>query len=956
MKNKKEYFILFPIVIILILSLYGGYRYLEKIQISDNLKNTINKQILLKNVVRSLIKERAVVDSKTIDHNNLFFLRQRTDEDILTLIEENKDDSISSLSSQISTIREHMDDNEKFSNVFFSFYNHINNSIIENYSKFINNTNLDNNLKSYLIAMNLIYSNINNINLDREYIAQAIVNNEYVTKNTLRKWIGNVNFTRFDINFLPSEESKKRIADFIDASESLNILDVLKEEHFEMLESDEEYISKDNLLKIDSLKKDKFLFLLEISNLLESELSIQNKHSIQMFQMYLLLCIVSIFIFATILYKIFKNIQLLERLENVINNMQMQLDPSLRSKTIYDTIKHFTDIYQNLQTSFNYLDEFNNIKNIYLEKIAKRNQHNILNKFQSITFLRQTLTSIEQIKAMSVIEENQSRLSIDFNNIEKIVHFENKNIGVQNSTFDPQEIFKIALESRLEEIREKQINYITFIDPNIKNEVSGDKNKIISIISNIISCAVYQCNQYSKVVVQIKQSDQTSNTDISTIDISIKNNAEFVEKCDINENNMHEVPNIKDEYVSFWLSISNIHLKSIGSKLVMNGSKNTGNEFSFTLLLKTQDNDRPKEISNKKNILIAYINDTDDEYNDCFVKTMNGLNINFNKYQNFKKIANPEQYNIIFARNTKESSSDIKNLANLKDPLTPIKIMQYIQNNINFDSAHKFILNKPQILILESNQVNLNLIKYAFERYNVDITSINEYRNILEIVKKKNFDIVFMDTGLAGVNALDIAKQYKNNEIAKHTPIIAMISNTSHISSQQALDVFDGCIKKPFSKKELNRILTSFIPNINSFFKNDSFYTKSKDILMLKKTSIENKIFSGVLSEFTNNLTVANNIDEFMHDLKNKAYGIALIDDNIKAFDPQRIIATIEESRMKYSTNTKLFIFSNKSQSIFNIKQYAKILSPQISKEQLADIIKQELNANGGGGRLSNAI
>lgn len=948
MKDYKHYLILTPLLLITLGSFYASYFFFDKMMFSQTLANTINEQLLFKNVVRSLMRERNAITSQTPSADEIAFARGRTDDDVSALLDARSDESITSLTTQINAIRDNMDNAIKYSTIFFSFYSHINSFINENYAQFINNEETSESIRDYIVALSLIYQSTNNLNLDREYIAQAIINNEEIGKKSVSRWLINRDLEALNVSYLPTEESRLRVSKFIEASEISSIIGKMGELLFSILEGNKPIVSKEELVKIDEFERDKFSFLIEVSNIIESELSIANKHLLQFYEMWVLIFIFAAFAVLFMLLALARGVKTTINLQNAINGVRVQIDASKKDISGYEILEYFAKSYNDLKRSFEYLNEFNNIKNGYLEKISKKHKLNFLDKFQSLAFLRKTLTSAEQVKAINVLEENYSKLSVDLSNIEKIIHFESRNIVVENTEFDPQEIFKIALESRLDEIKDKQINYVTFVDPRIKNELSGDKNKIISIISNVLSCAIYQCSQYAKVSVEIRQASDNENADISTIRVDIKNNADFMGRYDIEAVDEHKVPSIKDEFISFWLSISNIYLKSLGSNLEINGTKDTGNEFSFTLVLKTHDIQKQKERF-IRDIKIAYISDTDEEYNEFFKETMMGMHFGFETFTNFNKIKTQDDFDVIFTRSNKDNQdTQIKHLIKLRDPLTPSKILQYLQSNVSLDDKQKFILNKPQILILEDNIINLNLIKYAFERYNVEITAINEYRNILEIIKKRNFDVIFMDTGLLGVNSIEIAKKYKSSEISKHTPMVAMISNTSHVSSSQALEVFDDCIKKPFSKKELNRILTSFIVNFDAFSKNESTYAKSQNILIFKKSSIENKIITSALPEFSKFITIANNFDEFKHDLKTTPYGLIFIDEGVKGFEAQKLVENVESARMSFGTNTKLFIFSNKSQSSFSIKHYIKILSPQISKEQVADIVKQEFGVKVG--------
>ncbi|WP_069637222.1 response regulator [Campylobacter pinnipediorum] len=945
MKKFKDYIVIIPLIFTIFFILYKIYNFSTYVYNSNKLAESIKEQNILKNIIKSLILEREIVNSKKNNFYNIDILRKKTDDDIDALIsfKPEKQDETISIKSQVEILRQRITSNYIFLNIFLSFYRNINDSIINGNSKFLDLKSLNNELRTYIIILNDIYINASKINFNREYIQKAITNNEQVSSNNILNWLQADISNLIDIKFLPKNESKERMINFLNTSKNSGSLKKIFEEGNKLSELKKKNITNEELYLIDNFQKDKFVFLLEASNIIESELSIKNSIILKRYKQNIILSVALLMIFIFITINIIKKIK---ELKIIKENIRLAKDSFYDNQDElnlenYNTILNFKDIYENLKKSHKKIITLNKIKSKYIKKATQRQKMQLEEKLHSISFLRKSYTSSEQLKALSVLEENYSKEYSTFNDILNTVYFENNELEKSEVVFNPQDVFSIALESRINEINKKNINYATFIDPKIKNNLIGDKDKIINTISNILFCAIYQCNQYSKIIVKIKQVINSKNNDVANILFTIKNNADstlenFIQNEDV------DIETIDDEYMQFWLSLSSLYLKSMQSKLKIKSSKDIGNEFSFEIVLKTMNEIEEYQNLNNK-IPIAYIDDLDKDYNIFFKKTLQDIGLNPTVFSSLNKVDNIKNYRIIFTRKTKDISYDSQNIISIKDPLTPIKILQYLQKNTDIKSTQKFILNKPQILIIENNNINLNIIKHSFEKYNVDITSASDHKNIEELTKNKRFDLFLMDTDAYGIKSLEIAKKYKNNEIGRHTPIIAMISSAGSISPEQSLTVFDEYIKKPFSKKNLRKILTSFIPNFDTFLNNNNIYKKSYNILLFKKSPIENKIFAGALSEFNTYLTTADSFEEFENYIKNKIYGLIFIDDNEKNFDTKKALNLIEDSRILFGIDTKLFIFSNKSRNNFSIKPYIKILSPQINKAQLVEIVKKEI-------------
>ncbi|CAD7287310.1 hypothetical protein LMG7974_00232 [Campylobacter majalis] len=937
--NKST--ILLPIVLAMLICVYNIYIHSHNIYNSSQILNTLKEQELLKNIIRSIIAEITTAPTSP----NLKQIQANTDEYIKKINESNTDNKSIFLSSHVKKLRDTIIDNTQESNgvsTFITFYIDIINSINQNYITYIDNELLNINTKAYILGLKVMYDDMIEINKNREYIQKAIINKERVYKDNALKWLDFDTLDKHNILFLLNNETQERVNEYTqNANDYKKIINKSQKLHNTIHKLETEWITEDELSSLSIMQREKFIFMLEISNILESELFIHCKEALSKSQ---LILVIYIFIFTLSTITLFKTSRIIKINQNIIealNKAKEQLNIKNQKDTPVKSIIRIKQAYDALSEALKNATIYKNIKNDYLSKVLKVTENENEERLQNIAYLRKTALNYEQVRAINMLQESQAKNLANLKTLESVLALESKKLQLNEKVFDPQELFSKALQSVADDITKKEINYITYIDTKINKNLISDSSKIVFILSNLLNCAIYQCNQYSKLSVEIKQKITFLSADVTSIEFIIQNDAD----TEIAHEPKNKLFSIKDEYVSFWLSIIDIHLKLFKSNLVIQTIKNVGNMFSFELLLKNGDKiEYLKDLNFKKSI--AFFEDINKDYNKNVIQTLSDFNIKADIYTNLNQLNTSKSYDMVLTRRISENMLNIPNLIQIKDPITPVKILSYLQSTPSNNNTMFLNSSRPHILVLEDNSINLQIIKHAFEDYNVDIVSIYEYRSLLEITKKRKFDIVLMDTALPNIDTMQIAKQFKANDIGKHTPLIAMLSNTSEISAKDALVVFDDYIKKPYNKLELKRILSSFIPNLQTYLKENNIHIRSKNILLYHKTSLENKIFADAINELDSHLYTAQDINDFSRHLDNTIFGLVFIDDSVKDFNIRRILENIEKSRVMFGVNTKLFIFSNKPQSDFSIKHYVKVLSPNINKTILSSIVKQELQIN----------
>ncbi|MBE3022827.1 ATP-binding response regulator [Campylobacter sp. 7477a] len=952
MKFFKDYTLLISIVVAIMFSAYTSYEYMQKATISNELISNIKKQTLLKQMTQTLIQERRsalnFINNPTPkneeDFNNLHAKSKKITDEISKLFEDMPEYK-ADLIQNIKFLRENIQDaKQKYSTAFLYFFQRINSSMIESYLT-AQNSDINLDLKIYITILNKIYSNLGLINESRSYISEALSNHQIVTQENIMRWLNDEILEQSQINLLPQNEVKAQIEKLINSKQTIDMLSEFSDLYLNIVSSKAHEISSDDIKKIDQFEYYKFSILLEFSDLVENKLirdaSIFYSQAHSKFIAFLALT--GFLVYSVIV--LFARLRLLNELNEDLSYIKEYMIK--KDITPEAVLKELVATHRNLSDKYNRNKMFNGIKNIYLNKLIKTHKNKHKQNAQSIAFLKRSFLSADKTKAINTLDENTTLTYANFENIKNILDIESSDFVLNNEEFDPQILFKNILESKMGDVRDKKINFITFIDPKLDKYLVGDDNKIKIITSNIISSAISQCNQYANITVEIKTLPQELGSEFVNLSVSVQNDANTLTQSQIHTllNSDANLQNYQED-TEFWIAVANMYLELMNSKIFINAANATGgigNEFRYTIKLRTTD--KPDIPKYNKNLQVCFVNDINAKYNSFFTQILKDFGIDFQTVSNLSRINDPKKYNMILMREDKEIQTNIKNLSMVKDPLTPIGILSKLKHDYFVHYAQDFSLNRPQVLIYDNNSIVLNMCATAFETYGVDIVLKNNYEAMLEMTKNIYFDIIFITAQLHGDITATMKEydRFKALTLNAQTPVIGMLSNTSSASEKDIESLFDAHIKKPFNTENLKMLLYKFIPNFKNFVKKENDLAKNKEILLCKKSPIENKIFVSTLEEFNDKLTVASSFDEVVQHLRDKIYGLVLVDEEIEGFNIETLSNFMETAIEEHKIDAKLFVFSNKKIQKQKSKSYIKEFSPHIGKIQLANAIRQEL-------------
>ena len=307
------------------------------------------------------------------------------------------------------------------------------------------------------------------------------------------------------------------------------------------------------------------------------------------------------------------------------------------------------------------------------------------------------------------------------------------------------------------------------------------------------------------------------------------------------------------------------------------------------------------------------------------------------------------------------------------------------------------------ILIAEDNEINQKLIKHTLSSFGMNLMVVENGLLAFEQRKANNYDLIFMDIAMPVMDGVEATKQikiYEEENNLPHVPIVAVTANALKGDREKFMSQgLDEYCTKPIKKDILAGMLNTFLPDkrvgakpkivkvlkkvikrvpkarpanqqnfvnqpqvqavqptvqpIQQNFAQQQFAGQAyqaqpqnlgnvKDILLCKKSIIENKIFGGILSQMTQKLDIVSNASELINAIHNNAYKAIFVDYRSPGFDTISVREAVDDSRIRTGVDTKIILFVDPSKDDINIlkNKFDEVVKSGINKSQLETMVQ----------------
>jgi CheY-like chemotaxis protein len=125
-------------------------------------------------------------------------------------------------------------------------------------------------------------------------------------------------------------------------------------------------------------------------------------------------------------------------------------------------------------------------------------------------------------------------------------------------------------------------------------------------------------------------------------------------------------------------------------------------------------------------------------------------------------------------------------------------------NNVNKKSRH--------ILVVDDSAPVRRSIGLELESLNAQVDLVESGEGGLNKLKNNDYDLVFLDVILPGINGYDVCKKIKRDKNKKHIPIVMLTSKSSPFDKIKGkLSGCDAYLVKPVNQSKFQKILKTYL-------------------------------------------------------------------------------------------------------------------------------------------------
>lgn len=510
----------------------------------------------------------------------------------------------------------------------------------------------------------------------------------------------------------------------------------------------------------------------------------------------------------------------------------------------------------------------------------------------------------------SIISQSATALLNIINDILDISKIESGKYEILKSDFNLYELLEQIVQLYSVNTKQKNIRFFYRLDPNIPDFLISDETKIKQILSNILSNAIKFTPKNGKVELNV--SLQKIEKNIATITFSVKD--EGIGISDEDQKKIFKPFSQADGSISkkfggtgLGLAISLNFLKMLGSEIIVKSEINKGSTFMFDLDLEIQDS---KNIDSKKfkyDFAICGIINDSEEIRDHLVNTVKYFG---RIYQTDEEIETAQKIDLIFCFGDQEFAEKLtKRKSHFNCPVVFVGNKSKLENNkmthlmdyyldvpiygskvfniiaqaksieADFEEDKKQKNYVGDILVAEDNENNQLLIKLILEELGLCVVIVENGKLAVDMYKKQNFDLVFLDINMPimdGLEALKMIRKYEQ-EVNIHTPIVALTANSIKGDKEIYLkEGMDHYLSKPIENTELLKVLDLYLApkliEIPEEIKDDINLKENASSINIteisKKLGISEKIAQLLVNKFK--LTILKELDELKEAIHTK--------------------------------------------------------------------------------------
>jgi PAS domain S-box-containing protein len=460
---------------------------------------------------------------------------------------------------------------------------------------------------------------------------------------------------------------------------------------------------------------------------------------------------------------------------------------------------------------------------------------------------------------------------------------------------------------------EKNIKFLTFIDPNIPRLIIADSMRIRQILNNLISNAIKFTPQNGCVTLRVEGNgckDGRCTINYTVTDTGIGIDEKTIAKL-FSPFSQADMTTSK-EYggTGLGLAISKSLAALMDSQINVTSAIDKGSEFSFGIEVETHEPSR-LVIPQTLRLAILTVSFCEEiglflEYAQAFglgISILDRLDeddgsydvvvVHIDELTDFHIPFGIMANKLIVISHYHDKVAPFTNM--LSTPLVPLKIHEAICRIANVYTEREQLSETgtaltfgARALVVDDNDVNRMLLTEILQGYDITSIEAEDGCEAFELFKSMKFDIVLMDIHMPkcdGIVGLTKIREFECEYDLQATPVIALTADAI-IGKKEILlsQGFDAYITKPIDLSELEGVLKRLLQTTQAEEYVENAETVEEDV-----SSLENEYFSASQTARELGISQAGVIRSFMAFLRSLNETIAAMRTSLEQKDAQAI-------------------------------------------------------------------
>lgn len=460
--------------------------------------------------------------------------------------------------------------------------------------------------------------------------------------------------------------------------------------------------------------------------------------------------------------------------------------------------------------------------------------------------LREELPSAAREYINQIKEAGKSLLTI-INDILDFSKIESGKMDINEVDYEPMSMVYDVANIIMTRLKEKDVELILDIAPDLPNRLMGDNIRIKQVLLNLANNAA---KFTSKGQIIVKMDYVSKSPDEIELHISVEDTGIGIRKEDIGKlfQSFQQVDSKRNrniEGTGLGLAISKRLLTLMHGSIWLESEYEKGSKFSFVLPQKIIDETPSIGIKDPDSIIVAGL--IENPYvRESLYSDVEALGVEYLRLFSLEEMADfPGKRVFLFIEYPRFSEEveeyvkshpgitavllinfynhveyNIPNLLILKKPLFALNIAMILNGeemHLNDEVEEKefdFIAPGARILIVDDNAVNLTVAEGLLEPLKMKVDTVTSGRAAIEKITEVHYDIVFMDhmmPELDGVETTQLIRRFHPDY--NDVPIIALTANavegTKEMFCREGMNDF---VAKPIEIRMLAAKVRQWLP------------------------------------------------------------------------------------------------------------------------------------------------